>query len=298
MLTQSLQYEILLCGVTGGALSTLSLHPLDVIKVRLQVSENHSHRNRDVYTNMRDVIRRIYKSRGVGGFYQGVSPNLVGSAGSWGLYFFIYHGLKTAHLTGGTKDSLEISEHLTFATVAGVLTLTIMNPVWVVKTRMILQSNTNIDKVQRYTGLFDGLSKLIRNEKLPGLYKGYIPGLFGVSHGVIQFVSYEKMKEWYYNYRGYSTDVRLSPIPYIAISACSKVAAVSLTYPYQVVRSRLQDPTCAYTGSMDIIRRTAKNEGIWGFYKGIIPNLVRVTPACCITFLCFENLMHFFKVYS
>ena len=32
------------------------------------------------------------------------------------------------------------------------------------------------------------------------------------------------------------------------------------------------------------------NEGVEGFYKGMVPNLVRVIPACCITFLVYENV--------
>lgn len=36
-----------------------------------------------------------------------------------------------------------------------------------------------------------------------------------------------------------------------------------------------------------------RNEGAIGFYKGIIPNVIRVTPACCITFLVYENVSRF-----
>jgi hypothetical protein len=32
-------------------------------------------------------------------------------------------------------------------------------------------------------------------------------------------------------------------------------------------------------------------EGMYGFYKGILPNLLRVTPACCITFLVYEEII-------
>lgn len=36
-----------------------------------------------------------------------------------------------------------------------------------------------------------------------------------------------------------------------------------------------------------------RNEGAAGFYKGIIPNIIRVTPACCITFVVYENMSAF-----
>lgn len=36
-------------------------------------------------------------------------------------------------------------------------------------------------------------------------------------------------------------------------------------------------------------------EGLTGFYKGFIPNLLRVTPACCITFLVYETMIAAFE---
>lgn len=36
-----------------------------------------------------------------------------------------------------------------------------------------------------------------------------------------------------------------------------------------------------------------RNEGAVGFYKGIVPNVIRVTPACCITFVVYENMSAF-----
>lgn len=33
-------------------------------------------------------------------------------------------------------------------------------------------------------------------------------------------------------------------------------------------------------------------EGAKGFYKGIVPNILRVTPACAITFIVYENTSH------
>lgn len=99
------------------------------------------------------------------------------------------------------------------------------------------------------------------------------------------------------------------------MAALSKIFAVATTYPYQVVRARLQDQHNSYNGVVDVIRRTwrcstgppeagagnapgrsksipclLRNEGAAGFYKGIIPNIIRVTPACCITFVVYENV--------
>ena len=55
----------------------------------------------------------------------------------------------------------------------------------------------------------DGLWKLARYEGVRGMYKGFVPGLFGVSHGAIQFMSYEEMKRAYCNQHGLPHNTKL-----------------------------------------------------------------------------------------
>lgn len=101
-----------------------------------------------------------------------------------------------------------------------------------------------------------------------------------------------------------------SNFAYTVMSITSKLAALALTYPYQVVRSRIQ---VRYTrpfflGQFDLIpvqdnaaihqfpnipvtiQRTWSQEGIRGFYRGLGTNLVRVLPGTCVTFVVYENL--------
>lgn len=47
-----------------------------------------------------------------------------------------------------------------------------------------------------------------------------------------------------------------SPLEYITIAAISKIFAVAMTYPYQVVRARLQDQHNNYSGIVDVMSRT------------------------------------------
>lgn len=38
-----------------------------------------------------------------------------------------------------------------------------------------------------------------------------------------------------------------------------------------------------------------RREGVRGFYKGLLPNLIRVTPATALTFVVYENVSHALK---
>ena len=49
-----------------------------------------------------------------------------------------------------------------------------------------------------------------------------------------------------------------------------------------------------YQGIFDAIRIISAQEGIRGFYKGIVPNLLKVAPSMASSFLSFEVTRDFF----
>nr|XP_057909517.1 mitochondrial folate transporter/carrier-like [Doryrhamphus excisus]XP_057909518.1 mitochondrial folate transporter/carrier-like [Doryrhamphus excisus] len=283
---RQMKIENLVAGLSGGVVSTMVVHPLDLVKIRFAVSDGLELRPK--YNGILHCMKCVWQQEGLRGLYQGVTPNVWGAGASWGLYFFFYEAIK-AYVKDGRQTELSAAQHLVSAAQAGILTLTITNPIWVTKTRLVLQYSSDPTNKQ-YKGMLDALIKIYRTEGVSGLYKGYVPGLFGTSHGALQFMAYEQLKRRYKKYKKVPADAKLNALENITTAALSKIFAVATTYPYQVVRARLQDQHNTYNGVVDVITRTWRNEGATGFYKGIIPNVIRVTPACCITFLVYENV--------
>ena len=61
-----------------------------------------------------------------------------------------------------------------------------------------------------YKGFVDALFKIKRDEGFKGLYKGFVPGIWGVSHGAIQFMAYEELKNAYnIHYKNQPVDTKL-----------------------------------------------------------------------------------------
>jgi solute carrier family 25 folate transporter 32 len=285
-----LRYEHLVAGIAGGVTSTLITHPFDLIKLRLAVHDGKSSTLRPKYRGLFHAFSSILRQEGVRNLYRGASANVVGNGTSWGLYFLYYNAMKFSLQDGNINLPLPATTHLLCALCAGALTLAITNPVWVVKTRMCLVSSASVPHYMQYSGVREGLVNLWRYEGFRGLYSGFIPGLLGTSHGAVQFMVYEELKKLYSGHYDIPLSTKLSPLHYIVMAASSKVVAVAVTYPYQVVRARLQDQEQRYSGVRDTIRRTYLREGVAGFYKGITANLAKVVPAVSITFLVYEYM--------
>jgi len=293
------QWQHMVAGVSGGVISTLILHPLDLIKIRFQVNEGVGNSgqlmtNRPQYTGLWNAGVTIARQNGIRGLYQGVTPNVWGAGSAWGLYFLGYNALKARKQAGNEEVALSAAAHMLAATQAGFFTLLLTNPIWVAKTRMCLQYDQHLSPGSvHYRGMVDCLRKTYQFEGIRGLYKGFLPGVFGVSHGALQFMAYEELKKTYNSYRNVPSNTKFGTVEYLCFAALSKVFAATATYPYQVVRARLQDQHRHYNGVVDVIRQTFVHEGLKGFYKGLVPVIVRVTPACCLTFVTYETLINY-----
>ncbi|KAL2809015.1 mitochondrial carrier domain-containing protein [Aspergillus granulosus] len=296
-----------IAGFTAGIATTLCLHPLDLIKTRLQVDRTDGSR---VGGSFR-VIRQIFHDEGgLAAFYRGLTPNIIGNSSSWALYFLLYGDIKDAivdwHLhrtpdNGRQQWQLTSSDYFIASGAAGALTSVLTNPIWVIKTRMLA---TGSQSPGAYTSFTTGAMQILSSEGIRGFYRGLIPSLFGVSHGALQFMAYEKLK--LYRTRVSSSGAEdsassqatasgnrreLNNLDFIFTSSISKIFAGSITYPYQVLRSRMQTYNAhyAYHGLRDAIAKIWATEGAGGFYKGLGPNLFRVLPSTWVTFLVYEN---------
>ncbi|KAJ5663747.1 hypothetical protein N7507_004478 [Penicillium longicatenatum] len=283
-------------GFTAGVVSTLCLHPLDLVKTRLQVDRNATSRLGTSLYIVRDISR--YEG-GFAAFYRGLAPNLIGNSTSWALYFLFYGSLKNGiSIYRGNSWALTSFDYFLASGTAGALTSLLTNPIWVIKTRML---STGSQSPGAYASFTSGIRHIYRTEGIPGFYRGLVPALFGVSHGALQFMAYDRLKVLRSHppqkFPPLSEDPenkarKLDNVDFLALSSLSKLFAGCATYPYQVIRSRLQtyEAHLLYRGATDAIMQVWAREGISGFYKGLGPNLLRVLPSTWVTFLVYENM--------
>ncbi|KAL6008100.1 hypothetical protein ACLOJK_033606 [Asimina triloba] len=92
-----------------------------------------------------------------------------------------------------------------------------------------------------------------------------------VSHGAIQFTAYEEFRKIFIHFKCNQgrickddEDKLLNSVDYALLGASSKIAAILLTYPYQVIRARLQqrpstDGVPKYVDSWHVVKETVSS---------------------------------------
>jgi len=314
-----------------------TISPISSVSVTSATTANYPSTNVGNSTNRLGAIRMlqgVIKHEGVRGLYQGMVPAILGSAVCWGGFFYLYENMKLhliksksrnlpTHNNGqgtGTHHLVALNSWDNFfcSTCAGVGLVFVTNPVWLIKLRLQLQmkrtsENLHIKTVTQYDGFLDAFRKIVRSEGILGLYKGTGAALLLTSHGGVQFVVYEFLRKHFHYARAQRAVESTSLIKrfenslgYLTIGAISKIVASGVTYPLQVMKSRMQQPSSFveltntgdvrvvkrdYTGLVATAQKMWEQEGIASFFKGAIPNAMRVAPSAAVTFLVYESIM-------
>ncbi|XVE87359.1 hypothetical protein DITRI_Ditri18aG0111200 [Diplodiscus trichospermus] len=285
------QWENATAGAVAGFATVAAMYPLDIVRTRFQVNDGRV-TNFPTYKNTAHAIFAITRLEGLKGLYAGFSPAVLGSTVSWGLYFFFYGRAKQRY-SKNREEKLSPGLHLASAAEAGALVSLCTNPIWLIKTRLQLQ--TPFHQSRPYSGIYDALRTILREEGWTALYKGLGPGLLmQVSHGAIQFTAYEELRRIMVDYKGRkqkfeSASNLLNSFDYAVLGGSSKIAAILVTYPFQQRPSN--EGISRYRSSWHVLKETARFEGFRGFYKGISPNLLKNVPASSITFIVYENVL-------
>ncbi|CAL1360935.1 unnamed protein product [Linum trigynum] len=304
----SSQWQNATAGAVAGFATVAAMHPLDVVRTRFQVNDGRV-TGLPTYRNTGHAVLTIARMEGIRGLYAGFSPAVLGSTVAWGLYFFFYSRAKQRY-SKGKNQSLSPLLHLASAAEAGGLVSLCTNPIWLVKTRFQLQAHHQSSRP--YSGLYDAFKTIMREEGWKALYKGLGPGLIlQVSHGAIQFTVYEELRKLLLHHRSNGTKGHhdnadsnlLNTVDYAVLGGSSKLSAILLTHPFQVVRARMQqrpgaDGTPRYLDSWHVVKESFRYEGFRAFYKGITPTILKSVPTSSITFLVYENVLKLLKLAS
>ncbi|KAJ6002738.1 FAD carrier protein [Penicillium sp. IBT 35674x] len=324
------------CGGAAGVASGIVTCPLDVIKTKLQAQGGFARRSgpamqtKTLYRGMFGTGKVIIREDGIRGLYQGLGPMLMGYLPTWAVYLAVYD--RSREYFYEQTDSWWLSRGYASIT-AGACSTIVTNPIWVIKTRLMSQSLKQNHEGARapwqYSGTWDAARKMYQVEGIRSFYSGLTPALLGLTHVAIQFPLYEYLKMGFTGY-GIGEHPDTGSSHWVGISFAtflSKVCASTITYPHEVLRTRLQTqqrnipapsheevafrgglkhphdrgrPRASssdgmplsprYSGMIRTCQTILKEEGWRAFYSGIGVNLFRAVPAAMTTMLTYEYL--------
>jgi solute carrier family 25 protein 33/36 len=144
------------------------------------------------------ILASVYRLEGPRALFKGLGPNLVGVVPARSINFYTYGNGKrliAQHLNSGKEEAWV---HLSAGVVAGIITSTATNPIWLVKTRLQLDKSLAEQSLgavgRRYKNSWDCVKQVLRDEGIRGLYKGMSASYLGVTESTLQWVLYEQMK--------------------------------------------------------------------------------------------------------
>lgn len=143
------------------------------------------------------ILGAVYRQEGPRALFKGLGPNLVGVIPARSINFFTYgNGKRVIGEYFDNKDSAWV--HLSAGGLAGVVTSTATNPIWMVKTRLQLDKNMAIESgsiaKRRYKNSLDCIRQVLRDEGIRGLYKGMSASYLGVAESTMHWMLYEQIK--------------------------------------------------------------------------------------------------------
>uniref|UniRef100_A0A3B3CFS3 Solute carrier family 25 member 36 n=1 Tax=Oryzias melastigma TaxID=30732 RepID=A0A3B3CFS3_ORYME len=267
------------CGGTVGAILTC---PLEVVKTRLQSS------------SITLYISEVQLSAVNGASVARVSP--PGPLHCLKAIYFAAYSTAKEKLNGVLEpDSTQV--HMLSAGMAGFTAITATNPIWLIKTRLQLDSR---NRGERRMNAFECIRRVYQTDGLRGFYRGMSASYAGISETVIHFVIYESIKRKLMEAKAHASmdeeeESVKDPSDFVGMmlaAATSKTCATSIAYPHEVIRTRLREEGSKYRSFFHTLLTVPKEEGYRALYRGLTTHLVRQIPNTAIMMCTYEVVVY------
>eukprot|EP00929_Paragymnodinium_shiwhaense_P025285 TRINITY_DN15336_c0_g2_i5.p1 TRINITY_DN15336_c0_g2~~TRINITY_DN15336_c0_g2_i5.p1 ORF type:complete len:458 (+),score=71.32 TRINITY_DN15336_c0_g2_i5:70-1443(+) len=255
-------------GSLAGIAEHVGMFPLDTVKTRMQASTGSS-------GGLLQHMRSVASERGLLGFWRGASVIGAGCVPAHCGLFLTYETAKRRVLR---PDAHQPVLSAMCGGAASLVHDAILTPHDVIKQRLQLGS---------YKSTIHCVLKTYRVEGLGAFYRSLpVTLVSNAPNTAILAAVNESMKVALgLNKAGKSSDLGL----FFACGGVGGAVAAATTLPLDVVKTRLQtqgvtqkDPAGVHRGAWNVVQAIAQNEGLRGFYRGVLPRMLVSAPAAAI----------------
>ncbi|KAK2374187.1 mitochondrial uncoupling protein [Trifolium repens] len=318
--------------VEGGIASIIagcSTHPLDLIKVRMQLQGENAAPKPNPVQVLRPALAfgqtgtatsihvaaaqtavpqarvglvsvgvRLVQQEGVKALFSGVSATMLRqtlySTTRMGLYDILKNKW-TDREAGGT---MPLARKIEAGLIAGGVGAAIGNPADVAMVRMQADGRLPVAQRRNYKSVVDAITRMAKQEGVTSLWRG---SSLTVNRAMLvtasQLASYDQFKEMILE-KGVMKDGLGTHVT--ASFAAGFVAAVA-SNPVDVIKTRVMNMKVEagkeppYAGALDCAMKTVRAEGPLALYKGFIPTISRQGPFTVVLFVTLEQVRKVMK---
>lgn len=263
----------------GGSASSLAAcvtHPLDLVKVRLQL------RTGNAPTTMVGTFKFIVRNEGLLGLYSGLSASLLRQMTYSTVRFGFYEDLKQRFTKDDKKPSLLFLIGL--STFSGFLGGISGNAADVTNVRMQQDRALAVEQRRHYKHGLDGMFRMLREEGVRSWFRGVWPNSVRAAlMNASQLASYDTCKGLLIAHTPMGDTVST----HFLSSFLAGFVATTVCSPVDVVKSRVMSAS-GKQGLVSLLGDIYAKEGVSWMFKGWVPSFLRLGPQTICTFMFLE----------
>ncbi|XP_012234908.2 mitochondrial 2-oxoglutarate/malate carrier protein-like [Linepithema humile] len=273
-------------GAISGVAAQVPTHPMDVLKIRMQVSRN----------TLRNTVLQTFRTSGVFGFYTGLSAGLLRqltyTTSRLGIYTTLFD-IAEQHF-----GRLNYATMISLGMVAGVMGSFVGTPTDLVLIRMVADIHLPAEKQRNYKNAIHGIVNVWKTEGFTRLWRGAVPtmGRAAVVNGT-QLGTYTRAKMLLEDTAYIKNDIQLQ----FAAAMMSGIVTCFASIPIDVAKTRIQNLK-QFTRSPTVVAtiiNITKTEGLTSLWRGFLPYYSRAAPNTVITMVCVDQLHKIYlKIFS
>ncbi|KAJ3350092.1 hypothetical protein GGF32_005051 [Allomyces javanicus] len=280
----------LIAGGFAGFMEAMVCHPLDTIKVRMQLKANRP--AGEPKLGFIATGTRIAQREGFLALYKGLGAVVTGIVPKMAIRFTSFNTYKTllANKETGVTSTLGVF----FAGLGAGTTeaVVVVTPMEVVKIRLQAQRHSLSDPldVPKYRSPAHAVYTIVKEEGFGTLWKGVsLTALRQATNQAANFTTYQELKKRVEVYQGGD----LQSWQHMTLGLISGAMGPLCNNPIDTIKTRIQRTQSkagetAWSRIRTCVVQILQNEGYSAFYKGLTPRLLRVAPGNAVTFTVYE----------
>lgn len=270
-------------------------NPLEVLKIRMQLQGELQARGHHAvhYRNIFHAAVVVARTDGIIALQNGLVPALWTQLFLNGLRLGTYQFADSHNLLRDKNGNVLLHKSVLWGSIGGASGAAVCSPFFLIKTQLQSRAAESIavGTQHNHKGCFPALKNIFLQYGIKGLWRGVEIAVPRAAIGsTVQLTSFSLCKQWL-NERNILTN---SPI--VAAFFSSMIGGITICLamtPFDLISVRIYNQGVdangkglLYNGIADCVVKIWRIEGFMGFYKGLIPNYLRLGPhtVLCLVF--------------